>query len=121
MKNITLFAKVACRISLFLIDNIFNFETIQVLKISYFITGSRYHLGERGSGTCSIGQLIWDEMTCRNACKFLSIPEKNFKTGYYMCYKDKRGDCHQNGRNNDDARPICQTSGIEKENFYIKP
>ena len=116
MTNIQQFAKVTCNSSIIIVFQSFvNFIPIQLLKITYYIKGNRYHLGERGSATCSIGQLIWDEMTCRNACKFLSIPEKNFKTGYYMCYKDKRGDCNQNGRNDDEARPICQTSGIENK------
>ena len=74
---------------------------------------------EKGSTICSTGQLIWDEMTCRNACKFLGLTEKDFKTGNYICYKDKRGKCSQNGRNNEEARPICKTSGIVKENYYV--
>ena len=37
-----------------------------------------------------------------------------------MCYKGKNGDCYQNGKNDDEARPICQTSGIENEKIQYQ-
>ena len=68
-----------------------------------------YYLGSKGTLTCPIGELIIDEATCRNACKYFSLPEGYFKSGTNICYKGKTGDCHQNGRNNENAIPICKT------------
>ena len=81
-------------------------------------------MGEKGSGTCSVGELILDETTCRDACKFFSLPERKFKSVYNICYKDRNGDCYQNGKNLVEAVPICKIPGKNYRSIFdlgVKP
>ena len=79
-------------------------------------------MGTKGTLNCAIGELIFDEPTCKNACKYFSLPEGYFKPGTNICYKGKKGDCHQNGRNNENAIPICKTQETQGKSlikFYL--
>ena len=98
-----------------------------VIWYNYIYVSSKYHslfhiikyrsenkeckfvIGPKGSGTCSEGSPITDEMTCRKACRSLNIPEEEI-LGNHKCYIDRFGDCYQNGRQHSGASMICETS-----------
>ena len=65
----------------------------------------RYSLG--GSGYCSIGEIIMDEETCRDACKTLNLPVNEI-LGESKCYKDSSGNCFQNYRPTEGSSMICK-------------
>ena len=75
--------------------------------------GDRFVLGVKGTGLCSEGELILDRSTCKKACKILKVPEKQI-LGDFKCYKDRHGNCYQNGHNGDGAFMICKKSDLSK-------
>ena len=78
--------------------------------------GRKFVIGPKGSGTCSEGSPITDEMTCRKACRSLNIPEQEI-LGNHKCYIDRFGDCYQNGRHHTGSSLICQTSEQSEGKF----
>ena len=64
----------------------------------------------RGKTSCSGGNLISDKETCITACDDLKIPKKSILGGY-VCYKDSRGYCYQNGHNGAGASMVCTNKG----------
>ena len=73
-------------------------------------TGQDYYLETRGKTSCSGGNLINDKETCITACDDLEIPKKSILGGY-VCYKDSRGYCYQNGHNGAGASMVCTNKG----------
>jgi hypothetical protein len=67
-------------------------------------------LGNKGDKGCPGGVSIKNEILCRDACTKLGLPQKIIITGY-VCYKDRRGHCYQNGQNRDGASMVCKKSG----------
>jgi hypothetical protein len=64
-------------------------------------------LGNKGEQDCPGGVSIKDEILCRDACTSLGLPIKEIINGY-VCYKDRRGHCYQNGQNGDGASMVCE-------------
>ena len=73
-------------------------------------TGQDYYLETRGKTSCSGGNLIKDKEACILACDDLKIPKKSILGGY-VCYKDSRGHCYQNGHNGAGASMVCTNKG----------
>ena len=85
-------------------------ETINSIVTNIcIISGSRYVLGPKGKTTCSEGDRVTNAGTCRDACRELNISfqENDIQSGY-LCYKDARGKCYQNGLNGNGASLICK-------------
>ena len=84
-----------------------------VIKCCLENNGSKFVIGPKGSGTCSEGSPITDEMTCRKACRSLNIPEEEI-LGNHKCFVDRFGDCYQNGLHQSESDSgsslICKTS-----------
>ena len=82
---------------------------------------SKFVIGPKGSGTCSEGSPITDEMTCRKACRSLNIPEEEI-LGNHKCYIDRFGDCYQNGLHQSGSDSgsslICRTSEQSAGKFW---
>lgn len=64
----------------------------------------------QGKTSCSNGDLIYDATTCKNACDELSVPRQQILGGY-VCYKDSKGKCYQDGYNGGGASMVCKKSG----------
>ena len=62
---------------------------------------------EKGKISCSNGDFITDAETCKKACDDLKIPKQSILGGY-VCYKDGKGYCYQNGYNGAGASMICK-------------
>jgi len=74
------------------------------------VSEQKYFVGTQGKASCSNGDLIYDASTCKNACDELSIPKQEI-LGSYVCYKDSKGKCYQNGHNGGGASMVCKKSG----------
>jgi len=72
-------------------------------------SGKGYYLERRGQTSCSNGNLIKDGTECRKACDHLKIPKQSI-LGSYVCYKDARGYCYQDGWNGSGASMVCTSS-----------
>ena len=60
-----------------------------------------------GEEDCPGGSKINDISTCQKACNELTIPVKQLKDGD-ICYKDREGNCYQNGKNGGGAAFVCK-------------
>ena len=75
----------------------------------YIFTGDTFFLGVKGKYDCSAGEkgFITDGTQCRTACKKLGLPLKQI-LGRYACYKDRKGNCYQDGHNGAGASLVCK-------------
>ena len=76
-----------------------------------------YVLGPKGSGSCSEGTQIMEEVSCREACRTLNLPLGTV-LGNHKCYKNHEGKCYQDGRQGSGASLICKTSGQTPGRFW---
>ena len=66
-----------------------------------------YEFEMQGSTSCQNGEVILDEITCREACNELNIPIKEINGGH-VCYKHNKGSCRQDGGNGKQGTLICK-------------
>ena len=71
----------------------------------------KYFLGNVGKEDCPGGSKINDISTCQKACNELKIPVKQLKDGD-ICFKDREGNCYQNGKNGGGAAFVCTKGTI---------
>ena len=78
----------------------------------YFIEGyekpeESFFLGKKGEKDCQGGAPVTDKATCESACIKLDLPVKKLSDGF-VCYKNKKGKCFQNGKNDKKSRLVCK-------------
>ena len=60
---------------------------------------------------------IRDAKTCREACKVLNIPQKRILGGNWVCYKDSKGNCYQNGKYGGGGSLVCKNLTPKPQNL----
>ena len=75
--------------------------------ILHFLQVDSFFFGNQGQHDCPGGDFIRDEIMCRKACTLLVLPIKEISEGF-VCYKDYRGHCFQNGQNGGGASMVCK-------------
>ena len=74
-----------------------------------FIADGSFFLGNQGQYNCPSGAFIADQDMCKKACTYLGLPIQNQEIlGGFVCYKDYRGYCYQNGQNGGGASMVCK-------------
>lgn len=66
-----------------------------------------FFFGNQGQHDCPRGAFIRDQTICKKACTQLVLPLKEILGGF-VCYKDYRGYCFQNGQNGGGASMVCK-------------
>ena len=95
------------------IEKEFNFLFLHIstyfeasLYITFF-TEDVFFFGNQGQHDCPRGAFIRDQAMCKKACTQLGLPLREILGGF-VCYKDYRGFCYQNGQNGGGASMVCK-------------
>ena len=90
----------------YVLNGLFPYSFFIALLYFTILALESFFVGNQGQHDCPGGAFIRDQTMCKKACNQLVLPLREI-IGGFVCYKDYRGYCFQNGQNGGGASMVC--------------